>query len=102
MSLLLRTDGLKAGQKAALKRLMPYFDAVGEVLPSQIDWSALRFDRNSRSYRMLLYAKTDETIVPDGCFQRSDGNTIWFRTLDLGAEFRQIREQLDSILELCR
>jgi 5-methylcytosine-specific restriction enzyme subunit McrC len=237
MSLLLRTDGLRDGQPAALKRLMPYFDGVGEVQPSQIAWSALRFDRNTRTYRMLLYicnfiiegillttetgryrmrefsddrmcrlfekfileyyrkehpqtsaeakqigwdadrenstmdilpilqtdvfltlgqrsliidakyyshtmqakfekkkihsanlnqiyvymdnedrkravrgsvdgmllyAKTNETIVPDGHLRRSDGNTIWFRTLDLGVEFKQIRAQLDSIVGLGR
>lgn len=237
MSLLLRTDGLRDGQPAALKRLMPYFDGVGEVQPSQIAWSALRFDRNTRSYRMLLYicnfiiegillttesgryrmrefsdermcrlfekfileyyrkehpqtraeakqigwdadrenstmdilpilqtdvfltlgkrsliidakyyshtmqakfekekihsanlnqiyvymdngdrksavrgtvdgmllyAKTNETVVPDGQLRRSDGNTIWFRTLDLGVDFQQIRAQLDSIVEMGR
>ncbi len=51
---------------------------------------------------MLLYAKTNETVVPDGQLRRSDGNTIWFRTLDLGVEFQQIRAQLDAIVELGR
>lgn len=45
---------------------------------------------------MLLYAKTDETIVPDGEYQMS-GNTISVRTLDLNCDFPQIAEQLNSI-----
>ena len=45
---------------------------------------------------MLLYAKTDETIVPDGEYQMS-GNTISVRTLDLNCDFSQIAEQLNSI-----
>lgn len=53
--LLLRTDGLKSEQKQSLKRLLSYFDEVGIVDTSRIEWSALRFDRNTRSYQMLLY-----------------------------------------------
>lgn len=45
---------------------------------------------------MLLYAKTDEDMQPDGVYQMS-GNQISVRTLDLGQPFEAIRSQLDGI-----
>ena len=45
---------------------------------------------------MLLYAKTDEEIVPNNSYQMS-GNRIDVRTLDLNCEFSQIKAQLDGI-----
>jgi len=53
--LLMRHKQVNSERKAALKKLMPYFAEVSDIKPSAIKWSALRFDRNSRSYRMLLY-----------------------------------------------
>lgn len=47
---------------------------------------------------MLLYAKTDEEIVPDGKMIWSDGNVISFKTLDLNREFQEIRMQLDAVV----
>lgn len=47
---------------------------------------------------MLLYAKTDEAIVPDHEYQMS-GNTITVRTLDLNCEFPEIAAQLDAIVQ---
>ena len=47
---------------------------------------------------MLLYAKTDEEIQPDGVYQMS-GNQISVRTLDLNQPFETIRSQLDGIAE---
>lgn len=46
---------------------------------------------------MLLYAKTDEEIQPDGVYQMS-GNQISVKTLDLYNDFTCISEQLDRIL----
>ena len=48
---------------------------------------------------MLLYAKTDEEIVPDGKMKWKDGATIFFRNLDLGVDFEKIKSQLDSLIE---
>ena len=45
---------------------------------------------------MLLYAKTDEEVQPDGVYQMS-GNQISVRTLDLNREFSEIAAQLDGI-----
>lgn len=46
---------------------------------------------------MLLYAKTDEEVVPDEEFSLSS-NTIAVRTLDLAQPFEGIRAQLDAIV----
>lgn len=45
---------------------------------------------------MLLYAKTDERMQPDGVYQMS-GNQISVKTLDLNREFKEIAAQLDEI-----
>ena len=45
---------------------------------------------------MLLYAKTDEDVVPDNEYLMS-GNRISVKTLDLGVDFDQIQKQLDQI-----
>jgi len=45
---------------------------------------------------MLLYAKTDEEIVPNNTYRMS-GNTITVRTLDLSQSFTHIQQQLDAI-----
>ena len=45
---------------------------------------------------MLLYARTDEAVQPDGTYQMS-GNRISVRTLDLNCDFSEISAQLDAI-----
>jgi len=47
---------------------------------------------------MLLYAKTDEEIVPNDEYHMS-GNRICVRTLDLNTDFTHIRGELDQIVE---
>ena len=54
--------------------------------------------RAHRVSGMLLYAKTDEEVYPDGVYQMS-GNAITVRTLDLNRPFEEIRAQLDGIVE---
>lgn len=51
---------------------------------------------------MLLYAKTQEEIVPDGKINLKDGNTIYFRTLDLNTDFESIKDRLDSFIMVTR
>ena len=46
---------------------------------------------------MLLYAKTQEEIVPDNQAKFADGNTIYYRTLDLNQDFENIKSQLESL-----
>lgn len=47
---------------------------------------------------MLLYAKTDEIILPDNSYWMS-GNKISVKTLDLNCEFSEIANQLNRIVE---
>ena len=47
---------------------------------------------------MLLYARTDEELVPNHEYRMS-GNRITVRTLDLSGEFATIQRQLDQIVE---
>ena len=55
-------------------------------------------DRPHEVSGMLLYAKTDEEIVPDNEYRMS-GNKIAVRTLDLSGDFPMIKVQLDGIAE---
>lgn len=47
---------------------------------------------------MLLYARTDEDVYPENEYIMS-GNKISVETLNLDAEFSEIRQQLDSIVD---
>jgi len=47
---------------------------------------------------MLLYAKTDEEILPNNAYYMS-GNRIDVKMLDLNCEFYEIKEQLEQLLE---
>ena len=47
---------------------------------------------------MLLYAKTQETITPDGQMSMASGSTIYFRTLDLNQEFAEISKRLNNLI----
>lgn len=47
---------------------------------------------------MLLYARSDDAVQPDGAYQMS-GNLISVKTLDLNVPFEEICSQLDGILE---
>jgi 5-methylcytosine-specific restriction enzyme subunit McrC len=47
---------------------------------------------------MLLYAKTDDTILPNG-YNNFGGNTISVKTLDLTLPFEGIKRQLDMIAD---
>lgn len=54
--------------------------------------------RNQVVSGMLLYAKTDEEVLPNGVYRMS-GNQITVRTLDLNCDFGKIKEQLDTIVK---
>ena len=45
---------------------------------------------------MLLYAKTNEEIIPNGEYMMS-GNKIMVKTLDLNKEFKFIAQSLNKI-----
>ncbi len=46
---------------------------------------------------MLLYARTDEDIIPNGLYRMS-GNKIKIQTLNLNCEFQEIKRELDKIV----
>lgn len=47
---------------------------------------------------MLLYAKTDEAVLPNNSYKMS-GNRISVKTLDLDCDFSEIAKQLNKIVE---
>lgn len=47
---------------------------------------------------MILYAKTDEEIVPNSSYLMS-GNQISVQALDLNRDFKEIADELDHIVE---
>ena len=47
---------------------------------------------------MLLYAKTNETLLPNQTYHMS-GNKISVKTLNLDCDFEKIAEQLDALVE---
>ena len=47
---------------------------------------------------MLLYAKTDEEILPNNEYRMS-GNKISVKTLDLNCDFSEIAVQLNKIVD---
>ena len=49
---------------------------------------------------MLLYAKTQDDPCLDDKRTLRDGNVIYFKTLDLNRDFKEIANQLESILQL--
>ena len=49
-------------------------------------------------FGMLLYAKTDEAVLPNNSYKMS-GNIISVKTLDLDCDFSEIANQLNKIVE---
>ena len=58
----------------------------------------LDVEGSGRVAGLLLYAKTDEMILPDNDY-RMGGNIILIKTLDLDCEFIEIKKQLDGIVK---
>lgn len=55
-------------------------------------------ERSGNVSGMLLYAKTDEVILPHNSYKMS-GNRISVETLNLDCEFDEIRQQLNGIVK---
>lgn len=51
---LLKDDGVDADRKAALKKLLIFFDGIEMLNPSGIPWSRLQYQRNNRNYELLM------------------------------------------------
>lgn len=52
---LLKHSDIKTETKMKLKKLMLFFQNVDSIDLHTIRWNSLRFDRNNRNYRMLIY-----------------------------------------------
>ena len=50
----LKSENVGAEYKDALKKRIPYLSNVSLLDPKKIHWSAIRFQRNNQSYRMLI------------------------------------------------
>lgn len=55
-------------------------------------------DKSGKVSGLLLYAKTNESIIPNGEYMMS-GNKIMVKTLDLNIEFKFIAQSLNKIAE---
>ena len=51
---LLRDDGVEADRKAALKKILIFFNEIDLIEPSEIQWNRLHYRRNNRNYEMLI------------------------------------------------
>lgn len=67
----------------------------------QIHSYVMNYDANhtGKVDGMLLYAKTEEDITPNGQTTFRDGNVIYYRTMDLNKDFENIKKQLDGFIE---
>ena len=70
--ILLKHSDVKKETKMRLKKLMLFFQNVGVIDIHTIHWDRLRFDRNNRNYRMLLYICY--FIVREWLFTTENGN----------------------------
>lgn len=69
MLYLLKAPGVHSERKAALKKVLVFFDAVEMLAPSAIQWGRLYYQRSNRNYEMLLNICY---FVLDGMLQTTD------------------------------
>lgn len=51
---LLIDDGVDIMRKAALKKLLVFFDGIEQLEPSEIPWSRLHYQRSNKNYELLI------------------------------------------------
>lgn len=51
---LISGDGVEADRKAALKKILVFFDGINLLDPSEIQWSRLHYQRNNQNYELLM------------------------------------------------
>ena len=51
---LVRDDGVAQERKSAIKKNLVFFDNVDVLMPSQIQWNRLYYQRNNKNYEMLM------------------------------------------------
>ena len=63
---LLHCSDIQRKRKVQLRRIMPFFSDIDDIDLDAIKWNTLRFQRNNRSYRMLMnicYFIVDSTLM---------------------------------------
>ena len=53
-SILIQERTVEKSRRAALKSLLPFLEGIETIDPASIHWSMLRFQRNNKSYQMLM------------------------------------------------
>lgn len=53
-SILMRTESVSSQRRAALRKVLLYFDSIAVIDPSTIPWTQLHFRRGNQTYQMLL------------------------------------------------
>ncbi|MDE7397279.1 MAG: 5-methylcytosine-specific restriction endonuclease system specificity protein McrC, partial [Muribaculum sp.] len=108
---ILQTDIYLTGKERTLiidtkyysKSSQVYFDkhTIHSHNQNQILTYILNHDREHKGKTdgMLLYAKTQEEIQPNGQMKWHDGNMIYYRNLDLNQDFNGIKAQLDNLIK---
>src|SRR6478752_1495488 len=71
--LLIRQGDVTKPRKDALRRLLPYLDAVTLVVPTSIRWTALTYHRANARYRLLLGVCE---LVVRGLLPTQDAGTV--------------------------
>lgn len=51
---LVRDNGVAPERKSALKKILVFFDNVDVLIPSQIQWNRLYYQKNNKNYEMLM------------------------------------------------
>ena len=54
MMYLLRAEEVKLERKAAIRKLLVFFDGIGTIDPTRIQWDRLHYQRNNRNYELLM------------------------------------------------
>lgn len=53
-TILIKENSVNRERRVALKSIMPFFDGIDTISVSSIHWNTLRFQRNNKSYQMLM------------------------------------------------
>lgn len=86
---LLKHGNIKKDQKTKLKNLMLFFSGIDIIELSTVKWNMLTFDRNNKSYQMLLYV----------CYFLTDiiRKTKCFRILERNAKISKTKRNFSRL-----
>lgn len=73
IQLLVNEPSVKVQRRAQLRNILPFFSDVDLITPRSIKWSTLTFQRNNRSYKMLMNCAFSSSTAC--CSQRATAPT---------------------------